>query len=139
MPIYINKFCKNTQYFHTISEIINETKTLLENGASFRAKTTLWEKTPEYTQRMGQEIDAVVKLVEQEQAVALENATNNYQSSLRVGNISIMISDINEEKGDLTLRIEARKNDEIGQIVSGVNSLMGVLQKIMVVWTDNRM
>jgi len=42
-----------------------------------------------------------------------------------------MISDIKNGEGDLTVRLKANSKDEVGQLVSGINSLIASLQDIM--------
>jgi len=42
-----------------------------------------------------------------------------------------MISDIKNGEGDLTVRLKAKSKDEVGQLVSGINSLIESLQDIM--------
>ncbi len=42
-----------------------------------------------------------------------------------------MISDIKNGEGDLTVRLKAHSKDEVGQLVSGINSLIESLQDIM--------
>jgi len=42
-----------------------------------------------------------------------------------------MIKDINNGEGDLTVRIQSHSKDEVGQLVSGINSLIESLQDIM--------
>ena len=45
--------------------------------------------------------------------------------------IESMIEDINANKGDLTQRVQVKSKDEIGQIVKGVNDLLGCMQQIL--------
>ena len=45
--------------------------------------------------------------------------------------LNTMISDINDGEGDLTVRIQTKSKDEVGQLVSGINSLLESLQDIM--------
>ncbi len=42
-----------------------------------------------------------------------------------------MIGDIRKGEGDLTVRLQAKSKDEVGQLVSGINSLIESLQQIM--------
>ena len=42
-----------------------------------------------------------------------------------------MISDIKDGNGDLTVRLKAKSKDEVGQLVSGINSLIESLEDIM--------
>lgn len=43
-----------------------------------------------------------------------------------------IISDIKEEKGDLTVRLPKKIDDEFGKMIDGVNHFMDTLQKIMI-------
>lgn len=52
----------------------------------------------------------------------LRNATNS---------LNTMISDIEKGEGDLTIRLQAKSKDEVGQLVAGINSLIESLQHIM--------
>lgn len=52
----------------------------------------------------------------------LRNATTSLNS---------MIADIQKGEGDLTVRLQAKSKDEVGQLVSGINSLIESLQQIM--------
>ena len=45
--------------------------------------------------------------------------------------LSGMIRDIEENKGDLTNRVQVRGKDEIGQLAVGINAFIETLQKIM--------
>ena len=45
--------------------------------------------------------------------------------------LNSMISDIKNGEGDLTVRLKATSKDEVGQLVSGINSLIESLQDIM--------
>ncbi len=45
--------------------------------------------------------------------------------------LNTMISDIKNGEGDLTVRLKATSKDEVGQLVSGINSLIESLQDIM--------
>lgn len=45
--------------------------------------------------------------------------------------LNTMISDIKDGEGDLTVRIQTKSKDEVGQLVSGINSLIESLQDIM--------
>lgn len=48
-----------------------------------------------------------------------------------------MITDINEDRGDLTVRIPKMGNDEIGQMVDGINHFIEALQRIMIAIQHN--
>lgn len=45
--------------------------------------------------------------------------------------LNTMIADIKRGEGDLTVRLQAKSHDEIGQLVFGINSLIESLQHIM--------
>ncbi len=45
--------------------------------------------------------------------------------------LNTMIDDIKKGEGDLTVRLQAKSKDEVGQLVSGINSLIESLQQIM--------
>jgi len=45
--------------------------------------------------------------------------------------LNTMIKDIQNGEGDLTIRLQAKSKDEVGQLVSGINSLIASLQDIM--------
>ncbi|MBQ7924664.1 MAG: methyl-accepting chemotaxis protein [Lachnospiraceae bacterium] len=45
--------------------------------------------------------------------------------------LNIMIKDIQNGEGDLTVRLKAQSKDEVGQLVNGINSLIQSLQQIM--------
>ncbi|MBQ8799315.1 MAG: methyl-accepting chemotaxis protein [Lachnospiraceae bacterium] len=45
--------------------------------------------------------------------------------------LNSMITDIKKGEGDLTVRLKASSKDEVGQLVSGINSLIESLQDIM--------
>ena len=55
-------------------------------------------------------------------SMPLRNATKS---------VNAMISDIKKGEGDLTVRLQAKSKDEVGQLVSGINSLIESLQQIM--------
>ena len=45
--------------------------------------------------------------------------------------LSKILGKLNREEGDLTERITAKSNDEIGQLIKGVNGLLDMLQSTM--------
>jgi len=51
--------------------------------------------------------------------------------------LTTIVDDINKEEGNLTQRLTVKTNDEIGQLVSGVNSFIEQLQSIMITIKDD--
>ena len=60
-------------------------------------------------------------------------ASKNIVKPVRSANSQLtgIIDNIKDNKGDLTTRIEVKSNDEIGQLVRGVNNFIDQLQKLM--------
>lgn len=60
-------------------------------------------------------------------------ASKNIVKPVRSANSQLtgIIDNIKDNKGDLTTRIEVKSSDEIGQLVSGVNNFIDQLQKLM--------
>ena len=46
-------------------------------------------------------------------------------------NLVAIVDDIENNKGDLTVRIDTKSKDEIGQLVTGINGFIGQLQDLM--------
>ncbi len=66
-------------------------------------------------------------------AFAMIFITTKVTKPLRKATTSLntMINDIKKGEGDLTVRLQAKSKDEVGQLVSGINSLIESLQQIM--------
>lgn len=108
----------------TISDLI-----AVNSAAVEAAKTAQSDTVRESFIVIGASIGVLVLLA----AFAMVFITAKISKPLRdaTKSLNVMISDIKKGEGDLTVRLQAKSKDEVGQLVSGINSLIESLQQIM--------
>lgn len=108
----------------TISDLI-----AVNSAAVEAAKTAQSDTVRESYIIIGASIGVLVLLA----AFAMFFVTAKISMPLRnaTKSLNVMISDIEKGEGDLTVRLQAKSKDEVGQLVSGINSLIESLQQIM--------
>ncbi len=108
----------------TISDLI-----AVNSAAVEAAKTAQSDTVRESYIIIGASIGVLVLLA----AFAMVFVTTKISMPLRnaTKSVNVMISDIKKGEGDLTVRLQAKSKDEVGQLVSGINSLIESLQQIM--------
>lgn len=108
----------------TISDLI-----AVNSAAVEAAKTAQSDTVRESYIIIGASIGVLVLLA----AFAMFFVTAKISMPLRnaTKSVNVMISDIKKGEGDLTVRLQAKSKDEVGQLVSGINSLIESLQQIM--------
>ncbi len=145
-------------YFQTFEMVVERSRTGDNYGAFHMTNTELGALTTEIEGLIGELIDtnyAAVNKAKEAQATTVNSSyvviavsivalivltvlamlfvTAKVTKPLKnaTKSLNTMISDIESGEGDLTVRLKGKSKDEVGQLVSGINSLIESLQHIM--------